>query len=357
MDITEEVGATRGDRGGLAMGQAHASLVPTRAVTGIPKALLGIALAAGLASAEPTESRPVESLEVTILSTMLTDSRGLGEWGFAAMVEADGYRVLYDTGYRPETVLRNAEELGVELATAQDVVLSHNHGDHTGGLLTLRRALRPRQPSALSRVHVGAGLFAPRRYPPQIAEMGFEFPAMQEVREHYEALGGTVHVHETPVALAPGVWLTGPVPRVHPERNWSPGVKVMRGESWEPDEVLEDSALVIETAKGLVVVTGCGHAGVINILDYARTMVPERPVHAVIGGLHLFAAGDDTLGWTADQMARHEVAHLVGAHCTGLHATTFLRDRLGLPRARAVVGAVGATFSLDDGIDPLRLAR
>ncbi len=321
-------------------------------------ALLGACLVAGPASGTGGETRTVRSLEVQILSTMLTDSRGLGEWGFAAMVEADGYRVLYDTGYRPETVLRNAEELGVDLATAQDVVLSHNHGDHTGGLLTLRRTLVERQASALSRVHVGAGLFTPRRYPPQIAQMlGSPFPAMREVREQYEALGGSVHVHAEPVALAPGVWLTGPVPRVHPERNWSPGVRVMRDGSWEPDEVLEDSALVIDTTKGLVVVTGCGHAGVINILDYARQLVPGLPVHAVIGGLHLFAADDDTLGWTAEHMTRHEVAHLVGAHCTGLHATTFLRERLGLPRGRAVVGAVGATFSLGDGIDPLRLAR
>ena len=83
----------------------------------------------------------IRSLQVTVLSTMLADTQGIGEWGFAAVVEADGHRLLFDTGARPETVLENARELGIDLADIVEVVLSHHHGDHTGGLLTLRREL------------------------------------------------------------------------------------------------------------------------------------------------------------------------------------------------------------------------
>ena len=101
---------------------------------------------------------------MTILSTMLADTKGLGEWGFAALVEADGRRLLFDTGARPETVLNNARELGIDLSGVTDVVLSHHHGDHTGGLLTLRRELRKANPAALSRAYVGTGhLPAPAR--------------------------------------------------------------------------------------------------------------------------------------------------------------------------------------------------
>ena len=78
--------------------------------------------------------RRVHSLRVLILSTMLADE-GIGEWGFAVLVEADGHRILFDTGYHPDTVLKNARELGVDLSSVQEVVLSHNHEDHTGGLL------------------------------------------------------------------------------------------------------------------------------------------------------------------------------------------------------------------------------
>ena len=88
----------------------------------------------------------VASLKITILSTMLAD-RGMGEWGFSALVEADGHRILFDTGLHPETVLHNARELGIDLSTVTDVVLSHHHGDHTGGLLALRRELSKASPS------------------------------------------------------------------------------------------------------------------------------------------------------------------------------------------------------------------
>jgi hypothetical protein len=94
-------------------------------------------------------------LHVTVLSTMLADTKGIGEWGFAALVEADGHRLLFDTGARPETVLENALELGVELADISEVVLSHHHGDHTGGLVTLRRELAKKNPKTLSRAFDG----------------------------------------------------------------------------------------------------------------------------------------------------------------------------------------------------------
>ena len=89
---------------------------------------------------------------------MLTQ-QGIGEWGFAALVEADDHRILFDTGNRPNTVLLNAETLNVDLSDVQEVVLTHNHGDHTGGLETLRREYRKVNPEALSVAHVGRGIF------------------------------------------------------------------------------------------------------------------------------------------------------------------------------------------------------
>ena len=114
-----------------------------------------IAGAAGAQSAQPPAE--VRTLKITILSTMLADS-GIGEWGFAALVEADGHKILFDTGARPTTVLENARELKINLADVQDVILSHFHDDHTSGLLTLRRELAKSNPTALSRVHVAKGI-------------------------------------------------------------------------------------------------------------------------------------------------------------------------------------------------------
>ncbi len=294
----------------------------------------------------------VRSVRITILSTMLADTRGVGEWGFAALVEADGRRLLFDTGARPETVLANAHELGVDLSDVDDVVLSHHHGDHTGGLLALRRALMKDHPGALSRCHVGRGIFLPR--PREDGREGNETLALKAA---YEATGGRFVEVGEPTQLGPGIWLTGPVPRKHPERNWSGRGQVKTAEGLVEDTIPEDMSLVLDTERGLVVVAGCGHAGVVNTLEFAREKVRAAPVFAVVGGLHLFNADASALEWTAGQLRSMGLRHLLGAHCTGIEAVHILRDRLGLDRRTCVVGAVGSGFELGQGIRPGTIAR
>jgi 7,8-dihydropterin-6-yl-methyl-4-(beta-D-ribofuranosyl)aminobenzene 5'-phosphate synthase len=293
-----------------------------------------------------------QALSLTVLSTMLADAEGIGEWGFAAVVEVDGRRWLFDTGVRPETVLHNAEELRVDLASITDVILSHHHADHTGGLVALRRALAAKNPAALSRVHAAAGMFRSRRDGSEA-----EGNPMLATRAAYEATGGRFIEHDGPVELAPGVWLTGPVPRPFPERNWSGSAKIVGSGGLVEDTLPEDQALVVRTGRGLSVVTGCGHAGIGNILAFVRTLQADTTVRAVIGGLHLLAANETQLAWTAEQMRVAGVTHLLGAHCTGIEALYRLRALAGLSRATAVVGAVGSGYDDAVGIRPGRIAR
>jgi 7,8-dihydropterin-6-yl-methyl-4-(beta-D-ribofuranosyl)aminobenzene 5'-phosphate synthase len=172
-----------------------------------------------------------------------------------------------------------------------------------------------------------------------------------------EAGGAVVIEHSQPTELLPGVWLTGPVPRRYPERNWSPGISIVTDDGLVPDSLPEDMALVINTDKGLVVVSGCGHAGIANIVEYARQIVAPSPAYAVVGGLHLFAATDQTLAWTAERLHAAGLVYLLGAHCTGIEAVFRLRQLAGLSRRAAVVAAVGSSFDLAQGINPLALAQ
>ena len=313
--------------------------------------LVGIA-AGGAASAAPEPPRAVrvKKLRVQILSTMLADS-GIGEWGFAALVEADGRRLLFDTGNRPETVLQNARELGVDLTAVTDVVLSHNHDDHTGGLLALRQAMKSKNPAALSRAHVGSGIFWSR------LQGSKEQNPMLATRPAYEATGGVFIEHAGPVELLPGVWLTGPVPRRYPERNWSKSFRLQAPTGEVEDNIPEDQSLVIDTEQGLVLIAGCGHAGIVNTVEYARKTVRPAPLHAALGGFHLLEANEAALTFTADKLREFGLANLVGAHCTGIEAVFQLRQRAGLARKTCVVGAVGASFVLGEGIHPGRLAQ
>ena len=308
--------------------------------------------AGGSTPAQPSRTR-VKSLEIVVLSTMLTDRAGIGEWGFSALVAADGHRILFDTGARPETVLHNARELKIDLSGVNEVILSHHHGDHTGGLVTLRRELTGQNEHSLEKAYVGAGIFLSR---PGVDGRETNEALAQKIE--YEALRGSFVVVERPIELFPGVWLTGPVPRTYPERNWSlkRTIKHPDGRLVE-DNVPEDMSLVVDTDKGLVVVSGCGHAGIINTLEYARHQVRDTQVLAAVGGFHLFEADKNTLDWTATKLRSFALGNLLGAHCTGIEPVFELRQRLGLTRATCAVAAVGARFTLESGLDPGAIAR
>ena len=314
--------------------------------------LVPMSLSLAPAAAQPAPSgHKVSSLEIKILSTMLADE-GFGEWGFAALVQVDGRRILFDTGAHDDTVQRNLKVLGLDLSDVEVVVLSHNHDDHTTGLLPLRRQYSAKAPKALSTVYAGNGIFWPR-----IGTNGQPDDRMARVRREYEATGGRVVEVTKPTEILPGVWLTGPVPRVNPERNWSTLGTVRTSSGDVEDTVPEDMTLVFQTDKGLVYLFGCGHAGVINTLEHTRKTIDPSPVKAVIGGLHLFAANDQHLAWTAGKLKDYGVQQLMGAHCTGIEAVYRIRELAGLTRQTCMVGAVGASYSLANGINAVRIAK
>jgi 7,8-dihydropterin-6-yl-methyl-4-(beta-D-ribofuranosyl)aminobenzene 5'-phosphate synthase len=256
----------------------------------------------------------VHALKITVLVTNVGGDAhaGDGEWGYSALVEVDGHRILYDTGSSADLVLRNARALHVDLSNVDDVILSHNHFDHVGGLMALRHEFAGANPHAMSRVHVGARIFEPR-----LDESGEDQNGLRLIRTQYLATGGEFIVHDKPTELFPGVWFTGPVPRPNPEKNWNPGL-------W---------------------------------LVTARTISGDQRLLAVVGGLHLFAASDQTLAWTGDKLKTYQIRNLLAGHCTGIEATFRLRQSTGLDRKTAVVSAVGSSFTLGVGIDPRRLAQ
>jgi 7,8-dihydropterin-6-yl-methyl-4-(beta-D-ribofuranosyl)aminobenzene 5'-phosphate synthase len=304
-----------------------------------------------LAKAQSTDSL-IHSFKITILSTMLVgEPTGMGEWGFAALVEADGHRVLVDTGAHPETVLENARDLHVDLSNVQDVVLTHNHWDHVRGLMPLRRELMKKDPKALSIAYVAEGIFSSRPSP------AGERNEMIAIRKEFEATGGKFIVLSKNSELFSGAWLTGPVPRQYPEHNWTRTGRVQTTAGLIEDNIPEDQSLVLNTVKGLVIVTGCGHAGIVNIATFTEKHFDNKPIYGIVGGLHLFAASDDQIDWTAAKLREYRVANLLAAHCTGIEATFRLRQDLALNRATATTGTVGSSFSSEGGIETGELAK
>ena len=278
-----------------------------------------------------SSSDRVSTLNVTILSTMLADE-GFGEWGFAALVEVDGRRILFDTGANDDTVARNLKALGLDLAKTETVVLRHNHADHTTGLMPLRGLVGVKS-KALSTLYVGSGIFLTR-----LTTEGRTDERMARSNANTKRRAGALSKW-APLRLQPGVWLTGRVPRVHPERNWSGLGKVRLPTGDQDDIVAEDMALVFQPARAgralrLRARGRYQHAGAHSQdrRSSGRQGDHRRPASVWRRRRASF--------WTASQLKRFGVQQLVGG---ALHRR---RSGVSHPRALAsrqtcMVGAVG----------------
>jgi 7,8-dihydropterin-6-yl-methyl-4-(beta-D-ribofuranosyl)aminobenzene 5'-phosphate synthase len=201
-------------------------------------------------------------------------------------------------------------------------------------------------------LRVGEGIFLLRPGP-----NGQEGNGLLPFKADYESSGGRFIVHDKPAELLPGVWLTGPVPRTYPEKNYPVGGTAKLASGAAADTIPEDASLIIATDEGLVMLTGCGHAGIVNTVEYARTTIESSPILAIVGGLHTFNGSDEALAWTAEKLRAAGLRNLLAGHCTGIEAAFRIRQLAGLGRKTAVVSAVGSSFTLGKGIDPLAVAR
>ncbi len=295
----------------------------------------------------------IKNLKITILSTMLAQQQGMGEWAFSALVEADSIKILFDAGSHERTVLENAKEMNIDLSDVQHLILSNSHTDHTKGWLTMRNVLGTINKKALSLTHVAPGFFDTR-----ISANGDENNGRKKDSLLYAQTGGKIVLHKNFEEIFPGIYLTGYVPRVHPEKYYSVTAKKKdaAGKVVE-DNNPEDMSLIIRTDKGLVLLSGCGIPGIINTITHTQKNLKQLPVFTAIGGFHLLKTSDEQIKWTASQLKKAGIQYFMGAHCTGIEPVYQIREWAGLKRGECVVGAVGATFDLSKGFTMGPLAR
>jgi len=221
--------------------------------------------------------------------------------------------------------------LGIDLQSVGTVVLSHGHYDHTGGLReVLYRTGEVRvvaHPEAFAPKYVRLQETARERY------IGVPF-----CREELESLGANFILSREAWALAEGLWVTGEVER---EVAWEPAderLLVRENGLLSRDPLRDDLSLILVTSEGLILVLGCAHAGVVNIVQRAMELTACTRVRALIGGMHLVKAHAEFLEKTAGILEEWGVEQIVAAHCTGWMAGAFLRQRLG---DRVRMGEVG----------------
>ena len=304
--------------------------------------------------------------KVTVLSSNLANGATTGERGFSALVQTPQQCTLFDAGRFTSTVVNNAAALQVDLGCVRNIVLSHFHFDHTSGLASVVTKIRASGYAGQLNVYVGEGFFIPRvidmRHP--TGALGVKiFGAtsvnfMQEKRAQLEALGLAFQEISQPTQITQGVWATGPVPRVYPEQNHPNWVLLQKpnGDT-TPDKVPESQGLVVKTTEGPIVLLGCGHSGAVNMLSWVRQEIQDQDINALMGGMHLFNANQQTVSWTGVKLKELGLKHLMAGHCTGVEPMFQLRQALGLDRSQAVMGAVGASFSLTNGVMATDIAK
>ena len=269
----------------------------------------------------------------------------MAEHGFSALVSVrrgtTTTTLLFDTGLSPDAMVTNADRLGADLSRIQAVVLSHGHFDHAGGLAGLagRRGARSLPMVIHPKIWARRRLAVPGREPAGMPTLS---------KRALEAEGFAVIERREPSLLADGcVLITGEVDRTTEfERGMPPEHQEWTGSTWQHDPlVLDDQALIVHVrGRGLVVLTGCGHAGAINIVRHAQRLTAVPALHALLGGLHLSGpAFEPIIGPTIDALTLMAPELVVPGHCTGWRAQHALAA--AMPEAWTA-GSSGSAYRL-----------
>ena len=244
---------------------------------------------------------------------------------------ASSHCVLFDSGPEDFAFERNCARLGADLGKVESIVLSHGHWDHSGAMFTALNAIRARNGKRPVPYYAHPGMFSPRamRLPDGALRLMDDVPAIADL----SSLGADVVCTTEPQSFLDDMfYVSGEIPRVTPFERGLPGqVRRTSDGQWEPDELLMDERwlAVNVKGKGIVVLSACSHAGIINVLKHARATFPEQPLHAVMGGLHLSGVNEEIIPQTVQAMAEFSLVQIAAGHCTGWRAVAALSAAFG----------------------------
>jgi 7,8-dihydropterin-6-yl-methyl-4-(beta-D-ribofuranosyl)aminobenzene 5'-phosphate synthase len=279
------------------------------------------------------------SMSVTILCENCVGRPGLmGEHGFSALIERDGRRFLFDTG--PGASLpQNTKILGKPLQNIDAIFISHGHYDHTGGL---KYALQENGPvdviahSGIFQAHMAKSPFLPDS---ELRNVG-----CPHSKDDLIQAGARFQFTDQTNEIFPGIWFVSGIERKAEQMPRDPQLVLFKSGQAVQDPMSDDASIVLETPKGPVLILGCAHAGVLNILDHVKDNMGISRLRAILGGTHLMFFPPDQIDAVIDRFETFGIEQIAVSHCTGMKAAIELGAHF---KNRFAAATAGSGFSFD----------
>jgi len=263
----------------------------------------------------------LDKLAITVIAedSVLYESPYLGQHGISLLLQAEKggviQNVLVDVGQNPAALLENMEKMQIPPASIDTIVLTHCHYDHTQGLAEVLREIGKKGLPVIAH--------------PDIFRLNFvNEPSLRHVgvmsgdgKEDIEEAGGLLYLTKDSMRIMPGLITTGEVARVTGFEEVGMSLLTIENGHYREDEMLDDISVIAHIEdKGIVIVTGCSHAGIVNICLQSMTLTGAKKIHGIIGGFHLVEASDSRITETSQALKKLDPDWIYPGHCTGFKA-------------------------------------